>query len=204
MPVAGLFDRYEEALAALTDREERLRSLLRSRADLDWLYEGLCTTACGDWEEFCERLFYQSVNQDSSQLAQTIGINLARRLPLAYIEALFITRGFLDWRSINDLKGLGRKYIVPEHNPFRLLSRADGDAIDDLYLIRNHLLHRSRPSAKGFRRVAEACGYQRPPSPGGLLRQQVDGQSRLSQYLGHLRSAARTMRAAVENQPEQG
>jgi hypothetical protein len=56
-------------------------------------------------------------------------------------EALLTARGYLEFKSVDDLKGRAKKWIGKGKSPFEKMSKADTDAADDLRVLRNFIVH---------------------------------------------------------------
>ena len=112
----------------------------------------LAVSAVTAWSDFAEDIFYGGINRDSSALSKTLGLNLPKHLTLPTCEALFTTRGFLDFRNVGDLKGAAKKFLGADHL-FADIPNATGQMIDRLMAIRNFIVHRSRVARTAYQKA---------------------------------------------------
>ena len=125
---------------------------MRRKSDRRWAYEMLAVSAVTAWSDFAEDIFYGGINRDSSALSKTLGLNLPKHLTLPTCEALFTTRGFLDFRNVGDLKGAAKKFLGADHL-FADIPNATGQMIDRLMAIRNFIVHRSRVARTAYQKA---------------------------------------------------
>jgi len=63
---------------------------------------------------------------------------------VAYLNGL----GYFDLKNASNLKSISRKRLVKEKNPFEKISNESKKHIDDFYILRNYVAHRSNKSKK--------------------------------------------------------
>ena len=185
---------FTAELDRLTDRTNRIDKQIKRKSDRGWCYEMLAVGAVTAWSDFAEDLFYMSLNRDSSTLSKRLGLTLPRNLTLPMCEALFTTHGFLDFRSVGDLRGTAKTFLGPS-NPFASLPSATGQAIDRLATIRNFIVHGSRVARAAYRKnVLQHAGLKNLVAPGRFLAAQESGhKTRFAAYVDALHSGASTV-----------
>jgi len=193
-------DRFVAEINDIQDRARRVRQaqrVLGRAADKRWAFEMLAVNAVTAWSEFAEDIFYAGINWDSSALSRRLGLILPEHLSLALCEALFTTRGFLDFRSVGELKGEAKKYIGKRH-AFASLPSASGQIIDRLVAVRNYVVHRSRVARSAYKsKVLEPEKITTLVDPGRFLLALRSGRSRLEGYLESMRIAGRAVKIAL-------
>jgi hypothetical protein len=181
---------FEEAIDVLLTQESDLMILANGVwLDQDWKVEWIATmlavSAYSEWERFIENLIYAHLCHDTSQLAATLGLNLSRKMTRDTCEAMFTSRGYLEFRNTSDLIGYCRRWLVS--SPFELLTADQRQSIDQLRLLRNHIVHKSRHSEASLRKVLGNINVTTH-----LLQRRL-GQTELRNYLLTLRDASLTM-----------
>jgi hypothetical protein len=189
--------RFITSLDRITDRADRIDKRMRRKSDRRWGYEMLAVSAVTAWSDFVEDIFYMSVNRDSKALSKSLGLELPRNLTLPTCEALFTTNGFLDFRSVGELRGKARKFLGSSH-PFADIPSATGQAIDRLTAARNFIVHGSRGARAAYRtKVLHASDLTNLVAPGRFLTASESGRTRLAAYLDALRSGAKAVYNAL-------
>ena len=182
---------FEEAIDVLLTQEADLMTLasgfwLEQHWKVEWMTTMLAVSAYSEWERFIENLIYAHLCHDTSQLAATLGLNLPRKMSRDICEAMLTSRGYLEFRSTSDLIGYCRRWLVS--SPFDLLTAAQRQSIDQLRLLRNHIVHKSRHSEASLRNVLGNTNVATH-----LLQRRL-GQTELRHYLLILRDASSAMR----------
>jgi hypothetical protein len=191
--------RFTAELDRIADRTARIDKQVRRKGDRRWCYEMLAVSAVTAWSDFAEDLFYMSLNRDSSAFSKRLGLTLPKNLTLPMCEALFTTHGFLDFRSVGELRGTARKFLG-NSNPFASIPSATGQAIDRLAVVRNFIVHGSRVARSAYRRnVLEQAGLKNLVAPGRFLAAKESGhKTRLAAYVDALHSGATTIYSSID------
>lgn len=196
--IPAIHDAFEAEIQALSKRANRIKRRLagkrRGEADTHWLLEMALVSACTRWERFTERLFYAYLNRDSSRLSRALGLKLPKNLTDEMCEALFTTRGYMDVRGVDQLIGLGKKYLVT--SPFTRLSRDNRRMIERAFGIRNLVVHQSRVAKRLLRQR-----HQVKRRPGIHLVAVDQGAERLFRYLDSMLDGSTQMRPLVAIRP---
>ena len=182
---------FEEAINVLFTQEADLLMLangvwLNQNWKVEWMATMLVVSAYSEWERFTENLIYAHLCHDTSQLAATLGLNLPPKMTRDTCEAMLTSRGYLEFRNTSDLIGYSRRWLVS--SPFDLLTAAQRQSIDQLRLLRNHIVHKSRHSEASLRNVLGNINVATH-----LLQRRL-GRTELRHYFLTLRDASLTMR----------
>ncbi len=148
--------RFLATLDRITDRADRIDKRMRRKSDRRWCYEMLAVSAVTAWSDFAEDLFYMCINRNSTVLSRRLGLDLPKHLTLPMCEALFTTHGFLDFRSVGDLKGTAKKFLGDAH-PFGGLPSATSQAIDRLMAARSASRSRRTWALYGATTIKSCC-----------------------------------------------
>lgn len=127
-----------------------------------------------EWEIFLQNIFAYCVSQDTSKLNQYFGIKLASRI--GFNNAYTILNGvdFLSLTSAEKIRNMGTKILSPAYNPFAGLDKAQLKSVDELYTIRNYLVHKSRRSREKLEKMYKnAHGKMTFIEPGEFLTETV-------------------------------
>ena len=173
------------------------RQMGADSAESDALAEGLVLTVAGYWEEVVDEDFVDALNRDTSAYAQRIGIELPKNLSRDVCFGLLVGDGYLDFRNTGDIVGRSKKVLLPEYNPFVHLTKTVQKSIDQFYILRNYLAHRSKRAHRTYRGMLEAdFGYVRVVRPGVFLRTAGDSlrKPRLEFFLHRFRDASQAIR----------
>jgi hypothetical protein len=161
-----------------------------------WGYSVLAVNLTTAWSDFVEDVFIGCVNRNPSKVGPEVGLALPKHIPYAVCEALFTTRGYLDFKSVGDLKGEGKKFLAS--NPFMAIAKADSDKLDDLSVLRNYVVHGSRRARKAyFEKVLQPDKYKNFVEPGTFLLHVAKGKTKLEIYTTAAESAAKAIEGAV-------
>jgi hypothetical protein len=122
------------------------------------------------WEYLIEKDILISVNHDSSKYANYLGLVLPKHLSMDECEAIITGHRYLDFKSVGDVKSFGKKYLVPEFNPFTAITTNNSKIIDELIIMRNYLAHYSNYSRRTYYNyMRKKLKYSRVPEPGIYL-----------------------------------
>ena len=166
-------------------------------AESNVLAEGLVLTLAGYWEEVVDEDFVDALNRDTSAYAEHIRIELPKNLSRDVCFGLLVGDRYLDFRNTGEIVGRAKKILVPANNPFEPLSTTVRNSIDQFYILRNYLAHRSQRAKRAYRGMLETkFGYQRVVQPGAFLRAKGDslGKPRLEFFLHRFREASVAIR----------
>jgi hypothetical protein len=108
------------------------------------LYEALALKIHCSWEVFVENLLIDCLNKDSTQYAASAGIKgIKKHMPRNLCKLLLVGRQYLNFRDMTDIKRQAKRILVPSCNPFRNIPASAVKRMDEFYIIRNYIAHRS-------------------------------------------------------------
>lgn len=166
-------------------------------AESDVLAEGLVLILAGYWEEVVDEDFVDALNRDTTAYAERVRIELPKNLSRDICFGFLVGDGYLDFRDTGDIVGKARKVLVPANNPFDHLTKTVRKSIDQFYILRNYLAHRSQQSYRAYRGLLEKdFKYKRVVRPGVFLRAEGDSlrKPRLEFFLQRFREASQAIR----------
>jgi len=175
MRKADLRKNHQEFLQILTDDVEVLVRLLSAQRvvwarDKREIGESVLLRLCAHWESFVEKEMVDCTNIDCSRLAEQVGVRLPKHLTLAMCEAILTGGRYLNWRSTGELKGLAKRVLPDNVNPFAKITAATQRKIDEIYVIRNYISHQSKASRRALIKMYETeYGLVRFREPGAFL-----------------------------------
>jgi hypothetical protein len=192
-PPRLVVQRREEFVEALQETQKLLAdgaSFTRSgnawdgaRWKLYALAEMLAVRTYSAWETFSHDLLILTLATNTSELAKTTELTIwPQRVSLDMAEALLTSTRYLEFRDVSDLRGRAKKWLVC--SPFEAMHKGDIDAADDLRVLRNFVVHRSRQSEQAYRKLLPRRGVpvaHGAPLPGEFLC--AGSPSRLDGYL---------------------
>lgn len=129
------------------------------------MYESFVLKICATWETFINDLFALCLKQDTSQYSKFLGVKLPKRPSKELCTVLILGYRYLDFRRLADD---AQKILTPENDPF---SKAPGrKRIDEFFLIRNYIAHRSRAAKRALDKVYQDTYHlRRFQEPGRFL-----------------------------------
>lgn len=169
-----------------------------SRREKKEIFEAFVIKICAAWEVLIEELFVDCLHCDTSQYAKYTGTRVRKHLRRDECRQLIAgTRGYFDVKSVGDLKGEAKKFLVDQHNPFKQIPRDDVVKIDQFYVIRNYLAHYSMRSKQTLFRLYKKAPYNltRFREPGYFLLEydKITNQVRFLNYINAFFDAADQM-----------
>lgn len=106
-------------------------------------------TLC-DWEWYCEKMICECLQLDTTNLSNHLELKLPKEIStdecIAYLNGL----GYFDLKNASNLKFISKKILVEKLNPFVKINSDAIKHIDDYYIIRNYIAHKSNKSKKSL------------------------------------------------------
>lgn len=122
---------------------EKSRRVVKARNEKRDVFEAFVFRICANWEILIGDLLIDCFSKDTSMYKNFTGFNIPKNLPLETCKAIVLGTGYMDFKSIGDLKREAKRVLVPKCNPFDKIPSTKGDKIDEFFLIRNYLAHYS-------------------------------------------------------------
>jgi hypothetical protein len=172
------------------------KKVVATQAEKEEMLEAFVLRVASSWEVFTQDLLTDCLHADTSAYAKHMGITVRRRLSWGVCAAMITGLEHFDYKSVAQLRGVGRKILVPACNPFHAIPKAAARRIDEFFTIRNYLSHYSdrarRALMDSYRRNH---GFVRFREPGSFLYadSRATRQIRLSDYIAAFRDAAIAM-----------
>src|SRR5712691_3186143 len=82
------------------------------------LAESVLLRLCAHWESFLDAHLVDCVNRDSTRLSQYFSVSSPDNPSRDLCHALIIGASYTDFHSFGDLKGMSKKILPNEGNPF--------------------------------------------------------------------------------------
>lgn len=109
-------------------------------------------TLC-DWEWYCEKMICECLQTDTTNLSNHLELKLPKQIStdecIAYLNGL----GYFDLKNASNLKSLSKKILIEKNNPFVKINTDAIKHIDDYYILRNYIAHKSNKSKKSLMTV---------------------------------------------------
>lgn len=165
------------------------------------IVEALAVKIYTSWEVFVADIMIDCLSCDTTQHAKDMGIDIPQHLPRGVCELMLAGTGILSLGNASDIQSVAKRRLVPAHNPFKEIDRADISKINEFQKIRNYIAHQSRLSRLSLEGIYR-LKYKIEPfiAPGLFLATHIkvpeseDEAARLSIYLRAFLNAADKMK----------
>jgi len=168
------------------------KRVIGSRFEKSELVEALVLRCAARWEVLVTEDIITSLNRDSSAYAEALDLRLRAHLSRDECKAMLLGQRYLDFRSVQELIGFGKKYLAPAFNPFAGIKRPQATKINEFLIMRNVLAHYSDYAWRPYYKfMKNRYRYDRVPEPGAfLIAVTYEGEYRWSEYIrGFLRAS---------------
>ena len=172
------------------------KRVVKSREEKQSVFEAFVHSICSNWDILVEQLLIDCLNKDTSQFTQEYGYKLGKHITRDTCEAVLIGVGYLDFKSVRDLKGRSKRILMPKYNPFAEIPKSNEKKIGEFYTIRNYLAHYSDSAKRTLSKVYETnYNLKVFVRPGRfLLATEEDGElPRMGTYINNFMGAAAAM-----------
>ena len=154
------------------EQREILPKLLQSEKKL--IHEAFVLKICATWEILAENVFVECLSHNTSTYAAFKGITLPRNLTKDTCKGLISGLRYFDFRDMSDLKGKAKRFLADQCNPFKKVPRDVTEKINEFYLIRNYIAHRSDTAKQSLKRMYKEKYKMRFRRPDNFLFDTVD------------------------------
>ena len=154
------------------EQREILPKLLQSEKKL--IHEAFVLKICATWEILAENVFVECLSRNTSTYAAFKGITLPRNLTKNTCKGLISGLRYFDFRDMSDLKGKAKRFLADQCNPFKKVPCDVTEKINEFYLIRNYIAHRSDTAKQSLKRMYKEKYKKRFRRPGDFLFDTVD------------------------------
>lgn len=175
---------------------EKAKSIVKSQQEKQSIFEAFVHSICSNWDILVEELLIDCFNKDTSKYTEYTGFKLDKNIKRDTCKAILIGVGYLDFKSVGDLKGRSKNILIPECNPFVKIPKLNAEKIDEFYIIRNYLAHYSDAAKRALLKVYKTNYNLRVfVQPGRfLLATEENGElPRMGTYINNFTDAAAAM-----------
>lgn len=134
---------YAKLLRTKINQVETLTS-----EEIELIEEAFLIKHIAEFEVLIQNLFAYCVAIDTSNLSEHLDLDLPKKIRFDNAYAIINGLNFFTITTTDELKGLAKKIIVEDNNPFKLLDKQTLNRIDEAYIIRNYVAHKSKRSKK--------------------------------------------------------
>lgn len=200
----GWIDMYVEiSEKVIADKE-----LFTERDEKIEIIESLLLKICAQWENLVEELLIDCLNKDSSQYSNFIMSKLPKHIPRAQCAAMIQGLGYVDFKSVGDIKRKARLILKDEYNPFKSIAKVDANKIDEMYTFRNYIVHLSNHAERSLKNLYfKKYNMKRFQEPGRFLItvNKNTNKPRMEMYIHAMHTAVEDMAfyLGLEREPEQ-
>lgn len=114
--------------------------------DIASIEEAFLVKHLAEWETFINNIIVYCVAIDTSQISNFLDLELPKKLSFENATAVVNGLTYLSITSSTELKGLAKKIITEENNPFNQFQMKLLNHVDEVYALRNYVAHKSRKS----------------------------------------------------------
>jgi hypothetical protein len=129
------------------------RRVIRSIQEKRSIFQAFVLSICAEWEVLVENLLIDCLNRDTSRYAEYTGFKLPKHITRETCKAVIMGTGYLDFKSVSQLKDISKKILVVQCNPFIHIPTSRGRKIDEFFTIRNYLAHYSEAARRSLLHV---------------------------------------------------
>ena len=106
-----------------------------------------------EWETFLHNIIVYCVAIDTSKISKYLDLDLPKKLSFENATAVVHGLNYLSLTSSSEIKGLAKKIITEENNPFEQFQPKWLNHIDEVYALRNYIAHKSRKSKSNLMKM---------------------------------------------------
>jgi len=189
---------FEGSVRRYEDFSNRLLSAQRvvRKQDKKEIAEATLLKLCALWESFVDHELLDCLNINSTKLSQYLDVKLPRNLNRKLCQAILFREGYLDFKNVGSLKGFAKNILPPDANPFRNIDNPTAAKIDEMFVIRNYLSHRSFAAKRSLTKMYWKNYRMRHfREPGTFLN--ASNAKRLVGYVQSLKRASKQMERII-------
>lgn len=161
------------------------------------ILESLVIRICAVWEAFIEGEMIDCLNIDCSTCKEELQLELPKHMARDLCEAILVGLGYLNFRSVDDIRRLAKRIFPDSVNPFRLIrTNPTARRINEFYTMRNYLSHYSGKSRRQLHKMHQDSWQLRKfREPGDFL--MAYSGKRLVRYIQAFLDASEQMRVII-------
>jgi hypothetical protein len=161
--------RTDSLIKFVDEKIIKLRGRLFSDLETHEIIEAFVIKYICDWEWFIERHFTHLLTRNTSKLAEYLTLKIPQIITFDEGTAILNGTGYFDFKNCTDIKSQGKKFLTVENNPFPAIEKDVTQNIDNLYIIRNYIAHKSNKSKKTLTKFYSENGITNFIEPGEYL-----------------------------------
>jgi hypothetical protein len=175
---------------------ESARRVVKSVQEKRSIFESFVLSICANWEILVEELLVDCLNKDTTKYSDYTGYKLPKDMSREACKAILIGINYLDFKSVEQLKDMSNKILIPECNPFVKIPTSNGKKINEFFTIRNYLAHHSYAAKRALLNVYKSrYNLKTFVEPGVFLLADDKGQKipRMGVYINNFLHTANAM-----------
>lgn len=146
------------------------KNIVKSIDEKREVFEAYVFSICANWEILVENLMIDCLNKNTKRYRESTGFGIPKHCSRETCKALVLGTGYLDCKSVADIKRKAKGILIPQYNPFKEIPSKMGNKIDDFFRLRNYLAHYSEIAKRSLRRMyLKKYGLQYFETPGVFL-----------------------------------
>ena len=159
-----------------------LRGKLYSDYEASEIMEAFTVKTICDWEWYIEKMIYECLKDDTSALSKQLDLNLPKSITkdecIAYLNGL----GYFDLKNVSNLKSISKKILLESNNPFVKISNEAKSHIDNFYVLRNYVAHRSNKSKQSLLNIYKKYNQNEFIEVGEFLLNKTDSDNKTIRF----------------------
>lgn len=132
---------------------QEAKQVVKSLREKREVFEAYVFKICANWEIFSEVLLIDCLNKDTTRYREFTGFKIPINISRETCKAIILGTGYLDFKSVSDLKRQARQVLVSQYNPFKEILGPNGEKIDEFFTIRNYLAHYSDAAKRSLEKI---------------------------------------------------
>jgi hypothetical protein len=166
------FHNSAEVIGTLVRGKLQDRNLL-SEEEIGLIEEAFLIKHIAEWEIFIQNIFAYCVAIDTTALSGHLELTLPKKISFDTAYAIINGLNFFNITSTDELIGMSKKILTDTTNPFKQFDKKFLNAVDEAYILRNYIAHKSKKSQKRLEKMyKERHNIESFIPPGKFLRQE--------------------------------
>jgi hypothetical protein len=150
------------------------------------ILEAFLIKIIAEWDNFLEKSLVYLTKDDTSKLSEYLGLNLPPKINFDTCQAILNGLNYFDIKSSSNLKSIAKKILPDSNNPFQHIESKLYTIVDDLYIIRNYVAHKSKASKRSLTTLYKKKGREEFIEPGYYFMEDENEHNFWVGYMGIL------------------
>ena len=146
-----------------------LEGKLYSKYEVSEIIEAFTIKSICDWEWYIEKMICELLKNDTSKLSENLDLELPNKIStdecIVYLNGL----NYFDVKNASNLKSISKKILQEDSNPFLKILNEAKNKIDEFYIIRNYVAHKSKKAKKSLLNLYKKYEILNFKEPGEFL-----------------------------------